>query len=96
MSCPVCNRTMQNLGSPERRIWWCATCGTLKEESGDFVRIESPANVRAVIRAARLSPTTSGATRVSHVDAMFDVTQANDEAPKVEMRIIDSVGRRVW
>lgn len=34
MACPVCDRTMQNLGLDQagRRVFWCPTCGTLKTE----------------------------------------------------------------
>ena len=30
--CPTCDHTMHNVGSPDRRIYWCPRCGTLKEE----------------------------------------------------------------
>jgi hypothetical protein len=43
MSCPVCNHTMQNLGVPDQRIFWCPRCGTLREYgAGGFCRDESP------------------------------------------------------
>jgi Zn-finger nucleic acid-binding protein len=34
MSCPVCDHTMQNLGTVDYRLWWCPRCGTLKEDLG--------------------------------------------------------------
>ena len=96
MSCPVCNRTMQNLGSPERRIFWCSGCGTLKEESDDFSRIELTHDMRHVIEHARME---SGGLQMSQhnsVAARFDVSQYNYEHPRIEMVINDSLGRRVF
>jgi hypothetical protein len=42
MPCPVCGRTMQNLGLAGRRVWWCPCCGTLREEEGGSVRDAPP------------------------------------------------------
>lgn len=32
MPCPTCNHTIQNVGIPDRRVFWCPRCGTLTEE----------------------------------------------------------------
>jgi len=31
MPCAVCNHTIQNIGHPGRRIFWCPRCGSLTE-----------------------------------------------------------------
>lgn len=35
MSCPVCNRTLQNVGADNKRIFWCPCCGTLMDQQID-------------------------------------------------------------
>lgn len=46
MACPTCDRTMQNLGVEGQRIFWCASCGTIKSIATDFVNISTPYIVR--------------------------------------------------
>jgi hypothetical protein len=87
---------MQKLASDVLRIFWCPRCGTLTEESGDFSRTEMPANMRAVITAAKLKPGEPYTVQQSRVQATFVVDVTNDQHPKVELRIIDDTGRRVW
>jgi Zn-finger nucleic acid-binding protein len=87
MSCPVCGATMQNLGSPERRVFWCPTCGTLKYASGDFESVEMPARVRHIIAAAKFSP---GETQSATVEARFRVHQEGGEAARVEQTVFRS------
>jgi hypothetical protein len=48
MACPVCQRTMQNLGVEGQRKFWCPSCGTLKTVSGDYENVESPRWTRLV------------------------------------------------
>ena len=96
MACPVCNRTMQNLGSPERRIFWCSGCGTLKEESGDFSRVEMPGDLWHVIDAARLDPGKQHTSQHATVKADFSVQQYDTEHPRVELVIYDHLGRRMF
>lgn len=93
MSCPVCNHTMENLGSPERRIFWCGRCGTLKETNGDFERVEMPANLRHVVAAAELSPPAPNNTQHVTVEATFRIDQYHEDRPRIE-QIIYRNGRR--
>lgn len=96
MACPVCQKTMQNLGSPERRIFWCSGCGTLKEESGEFVRYELPRMLRDVVAAAKLPALAEDRTASINVAAMFDVRQVYMEpTPRIELAVFDASGRRV-
>jgi tRNA(Ile2) C34 agmatinyltransferase TiaS len=47
MACPTCNQTMQNLGVPGERKFWCPNCGTLKaEQTNGHVDIEAPTVIR--------------------------------------------------
>lgn len=55
MPCPVCDRTMQNVGATTDRIFWCPTCGTLRTVSGDHTKDEPPSFIRRVIDMSVLS-----------------------------------------
>lgn len=97
MPCPVCDRTMQNLGSPDRRIWWCGYCGTLKEESGKFVRYEMPGMLRQIAATANLPPKDELKTSQTNVEVNMRVKQVGDEpTPQIEAVIFDpATGKRV-
>jgi hypothetical protein len=96
MSCPVCNHTMQNLGSPERRIFWCQRCGTLKEYTGDFSRVEMPLNLQHVLTAANLEKWKKNQSQHTQVSAAFFVHQFDEETPRIEQHLYDHNGRRIW
>ncbi len=36
MSCPTCGKTMQYLGETDRRIYHCATCGTVRMQGTHY------------------------------------------------------------
>ena len=94
MACPVCNHTMQNLGSPERRIFWCARCGTLKEYTGDFSRVEMPLHLQHVVEASGLKAQPKHSSSVASVSATFEVRRYEDETPRIDLIIYDHNGRR--
>jgi hypothetical protein len=87
VSCPVCGQTMQNLGTPERRVFWCAGCGTLKEETGDFSKVEMPASLRQVVAAANAFPGRADVRLHAAVKAVFKVDQIGGDIPTVKMEI---------
>jgi len=96
MACPVCGKTMQSIGldDPNRRTWWCAGCGSLKEMTGDFSRVELPGDLRHVIEAAGLSDGRFGGIQSTTVKAAFNVRREGGDPPTVEMVIFDHLGRR--
>ena len=96
MACPVCGRTMQNLGSDDRRIFWCQYCGTLKEESGEFHRYELPGLLRHVVAVAKLPAAAEDSTSGTTVSAEFRIRQVRKEpTPRVELAVFGPDGRRV-
>ena len=53
MPCPTCDRTMQNLGIEDRRVFWCPSCGTVKSiDPGGFESISQPKLVARVKASA--------------------------------------------
>jgi hypothetical protein len=92
MSCPVCDREMilVSTDGAVRRTWWCRGCGTLRERVGDFDHVETPANVRRVIEAAKLGPGAAGETQAATVEARFRVHQEGGGAPRVEQTVFRS------
>ena len=49
MACPTCSCTMQNLGVPEARFFWCPRCGTVSRLDPEGRRDDSrPALVERV------------------------------------------------
>jgi hypothetical protein len=43
MACPTCEHTMQNLGVPEARYFWCPRCGTVRSVAPDgFENVSTP------------------------------------------------------
>lgn len=95
MSCPVCGKTMQNLGSPERKIFWCSSCGTLREFTGDFSRVEMPGNLRHILAAAKLDPPRMHVSQNNTIKADFLVRQVDHEHPTIELAVYDGLERRV-
>lgn len=98
MACSVCNHTMSNLGSPERRIFWCPRCGTLREYTGDFQRVEMPMNLDKILQAARLLLAKKRVDEVAgiiRVDAHFEVRHADEESPLMELVVFGPNGRRI-
>ncbi len=96
MSCPVCDRTMQNPGTPDRKVFWCGWCGTLKEETGEFVKYELPSMLRHVVLAAKLPSAALDQTSQTSVAGEFTVRQVHKEpTPRIELTVRDSCGRRV-
>ena len=87
MSCPICDRTMQSIGldDPARRTFWCSGCGTLKEQNGEFFRIETPANIRHVVEASRIKECSPGGSSSASVEAVFQVRRERGEEPTVEL-----------
>ena len=56
MACPTCSNTMQNLGVPDARVFWCSRCGTIRtfrsdgaSESAVPALIERIHNLKAVM-----------------------------------------------
>jgi hypothetical protein len=96
VSCPVCGMTMQNLGSPERRIWWCSGCGTLKEKCGDLDRLEMPANLRHVLERADLPKATFQSVTATTVTGIFEVRREDYAQPTIKLALYDAAGRRVF
>ena len=95
MSCPTCNATMQNLGSPGRRVYWCARCGTLKEVADDCARVELPGWLRHVVAAAQLRPGALNQTQSTAINGTFEIRQRDLEPPQVELVVVDNLGRRM-
>lgn len=93
--CPVCRHTMQNLGVAGQRIFWCPRCGTLREYTGDFARVEQPLWILGVLRAAALCPKRQGTIQGRHVESSFKIEQRDLEEPRVELIVTDHSGRRV-
>ncbi len=87
MPCPVCGQTMQNLGSPARRVFWCGGCGTLKDETDTFSHVEMPAYLRHVVAEAGLSDGRFGGTQTTTVSAAFDVRREGSEPVTVKMTL---------
>lgn len=96
MSCPTCQHTMQNLGVEGRRIFWCPRCGTLKEFSGDFERVETTINTRHIFEAARLEPAQRDRSQHTSVEVVFKVDQYDVERPRLEQMIFKASGRRLF
>ena len=98
MACPVWGRTMQSIGrdDPKARTWWCGGCGTLKEYTGDFSRVEMPGDLRHVVDAARLDPAKQNSSQHATVKADFSVKQYDTDHPRVELVIYDHLGRRMF
>jgi tRNA(Ile2) C34 agmatinyltransferase TiaS len=42
MPCPSCSGTMQNVGVPDSRVFWCPRCGTLRMVDSDDVESDHP------------------------------------------------------
>ena len=34
--CPTCDHTMQSVGTPDNKVWWCPRCGTIKMWGDDL------------------------------------------------------------
>lgn len=94
MSCPVCGHTMQNLGAPERRIFWCQRCGTLKELTGEFSRVEMPIWLRHVHKVSGVQARRN-CMQSSQVKAELTVRQEDEEIPRIDMAVFDHLNRRV-
>jgi hypothetical protein len=77
MACSMCDGTMQNLGAPTGRIFWCARCGTLKMDGGPGTHetVESPIWVRQIVTAARFMPFRSNAAQHTMINVPYDVNQ---------------------
>lgn len=88
MACPVCDHTMQNLGVPERRLWWCQRCGTLKEMEGTAERIELPLHLRHVLAAAKFDPPRWHRSQRASIDAIFTVHQESLSPPHITMGLL--------
>ncbi len=95
MSCPTCNHTMQNLGVQGQRIFWCSRCGTLREYTGDFSRVELPAWLRQITSVANLRPPSHNQSQHTTVTALFKVDQYDQEQPRLELHMYGPDGRRV-
>lgn len=94
MSCP-CGHTMQNLGVEGKRIFWCPRCGTLKEYTGEFFRVESPAWIRQVVEVSGIKGGVRGSSQHGAVNATFKVDQLDEELPRVELIVYRAGGQRV-
>jgi hypothetical protein len=85
MACPVCDYTMQNLGVPPGRTFWCPRCGTLKIENsgGTYECVEHTIWVRRIIGLANLLPRASNASQNAPTPVLFLVEQKGLEPPTV-------------
>lgn len=84
MPCPICDRTMQRLGMNDR-IFWCGSCGTLKECSGDIERITMPGDLQHVLATARLKDGEPGILAVRVVQVSYFVGLVDGQHQMVEM-----------
>jgi hypothetical protein len=87
---------MQNLGSPGRRIFWCSGCGSLKEETGDFHRVEMPLDLQHVLRTALITPGRPNEVQFNQVKGMFCVRQDGKNHPTIELHLYEATGRRAY
>jgi len=94
MACPICQHTMENLGSPSRRIWWCPRCGTLKEETGETGQVVLPIWLRNILESCDLAPRALGQSQCSGVRVTFIVRQVDREVPQLELQIFRPDGTR--
>lgn len=83
MSFPTCDRTMQNLGVHDQRIFWCPSCGTTKFEQGNDAALSVPAILRRIIDAANLDPPLPHRTQWRWVDVEIDILQAEMQQPRI-------------
>lgn len=58
MSCPTCQHTMTNLGVPEKRVFWCPRCGTVKSCTAGGEVADRPALVGDVLMSCVLGKDT--------------------------------------
>ena len=82
MACPVCDHTMQNLGVPGERKFWCPRCGTLKEEIMEGALVESPIWIRNIVQSAHVG----GLTSISY-HSVIPVRFTVESTPKTKLKV---------
>lgn len=92
MPCPTCDHTMHNLGVPQKSIFWCPRCGTIKDE---HAVTERPSWLRRVSEIANLGPSVISTFQANSVKAIFHVRRRDLGAESIELEINDAAGRRV-